>query len=175
MRAKLVTGLVRTWSDAERSVERVMSCGYTRDAISLVMSDAGRDHRAVGGTAGAAADVGGEAGAASAALAVLGAGVAFPGLGLVAAGPIEAALAGAGAGAAAGSPAGGLVDALVSAGIPEHRASIYDSGLRQGAILVGVNASSERDAEILELILEYAGAEDVRSESSQRRPYDSFI
>ncbi|WP_437739534.1 hypothetical protein WME73_28370 [Sorangium sp. So ce302] len=170
MRPKLVTGLVRTWSDAERSVERVMSCGYTRDAISLVMSGAGRDHRAVDGTAGAAADVGG-AGAASTALVVLGAGAAFPGLGLVAAGPIEAALAGAGAGGAAG----GLVDALVSAGIPEHRASIYDSGLRQGAILVGVNASSERDAEILELILEYAGAEDVRSESSQRRPYDSFI
>ncbi|WP_231864253.1 hypothetical protein [Sorangium cellulosum] len=170
MRPKLVTGLVRTWSDAERSVERVMSCGYTRDAISLVMS-AGRDHRAVDGTAGAAADVGGAAGAASTALVVLGAGAVFPGLGLVAAGPIEAALAGAGAGGAAG----GLVDALVGAGIPEHRASIYDSGLRQGAILVGVNASSERDAEILELILEYAGAEDVRSESSQRRPYDSFI
>jgi hypothetical protein len=148
-----------------------MSCGYTRDAISLVMSDAGRDQRAVDGTAGAAADVGGAAGAASIALVVLGSSVAFPGLGLVAAGPIEAALAGAGAGGAAG----GLVDALVSAGIPEHRASIYDSGLRQGAILVGVNASSERDAEILELILEYAGAEDVRSESSQRRPYDSFI
>ncbi|WP_437541641.1 hypothetical protein WME97_27605 [Sorangium sp. So ce367] len=135
------------------------------------MSDAGHDQRAVDGTAGATADVGGAAGAASIALVVLGASVAFPGLGLVAAGPIEAALAGAGVGGAAG----GLVDALVSAGIPEHRASIYDSGLRQGAILVGVNASSERDAEILELILEYAGAEDVRSESSQRRPYDSFI
>ncbi|WP_437790985.1 hypothetical protein [Sorangium sp. So ce693] len=171
MRAKLVTGLVRTWSDAERSVERVMSCGYTRDAISLVMSDGERDQRAAGGNAGAAADVGGAAGSASAALAVLGTSVAFPGLGLVAAGPIKAALAGAGAGGAAG----GLVDALVDAGIPEHRASIYDSGLRQGAILVGVMASSERDAEILELILEYAGAEDVRSESSQRRPYDSFI
>ncbi|MDC0677259.1 hypothetical protein [Sorangium atrum] len=173
MRAKLVTGLVRTWSDAERSVERVMSCGYTRDAISLVMSDGERDQRAVGGNAGAAADVGGAAGSASAALAVLGTSVAFPDLGLVAAGPIEAALAGAGAGA--GGAAGGLVDALVDAGIPEHRASIYDSGLRQGAILVGVMASSERDVEILELILEYAGAEDVRSESSQRRPYDSFI
>ncbi|WP_437766309.1 hypothetical protein WMF27_25270 [Sorangium sp. So ce281] len=133
-----------------------MSCGYTRDTISLVMGDAGSD---------------GTAGAVSAALVGLGASVAFPGLGLVAAGPIGAALAGAGARGAAG----GLVDALVSAGIPEHRASIYDSGLRQGAILVGVNASSERDAEILELILEYAGAEDVRSESSQRRPYDSFI
>lgn len=172
MRAKLVTGLVRTWSDAERSVERVMSCGYTRDAISLVMSDAVRDQHAEGGAAGPAADVGGT-GSASAALPVLGTSAAFPGLGLVAAGPIEAALAG--AGASAGSAAGGLVDALVGAGIPEHQASVYDSGLRQGAILVGVNASSERDVEILELILEYAGAEDVRSESSQRRPYDSFI
>ncbi|WP_437585746.1 hypothetical protein [Sorangium sp. So ce1000] len=169
MTTKLVTGLVRTWSDAERSVERVMSCGYTRDAISLVMSDAGGGQRAEGGTGpGAAPGVGTAAGSTSAALAVLGAGVALPGLGLVAAGPIEAALAG-------GDERGGLVAALVAAGISEHRASAYDSGLQQGAILVGVNASSERDAEILELILVVAGAEDVRSDSSQGRPYDSFI
>ncbi|WP_437274831.1 hypothetical protein WME90_26660 [Sorangium sp. So ce375] len=170
MRTKLVTGLVRTWSDAERSVERVMSCGYTRDAISLVMTDAGRGQRAESRAGSdAATGVGGAPGASAAALAVLGTSVAFPGLGLVAAGPIEAALAD------AGDATGGLVTALVGAGIPEHRASAYDSGVGQGAILVGVNASSERDVEILELILEYAGAEDVRSESSRGRPYDSFI
>lgn len=178
MRAKLVTGLVRTRLDAERAVERVMSCGYKRNAISLAMSDAACSHRVDGGNgsmAVAGAGVGGAmgcaVGAAFAAFAVVGASVAFPGLGLVVAGPIEAAIAG----ASAGSAAGGFVGALVGAGIPERRARVYESGLRQGAILVGVHATSERDAEILEMILEYSGAENVRSESAQRRPYDSFI
>ncbi|WP_437964071.1 hypothetical protein WMF04_30685 [Sorangium sp. So ce260] len=155
-----------------------MSCGYKRDAISLVMGDPARGHRVESGTgskavagAGLGGAVGGAVGAAFAAFAAIGASVAFPGLGLVVAGPIEAVLAGAGA----GSAAGGLVGALVGAGIPEHRARAYEGGLRQGAILVGVHATSERDAEILEMILEYSGAENVRSESAQRLPYDSFI
>ncbi|XXX72743.1 hypothetical protein WMF30_34345 [Sorangium sp. So ce134] len=147
-----------------------MSCGYKRDAISLVMSDAARGERVESGTGSrAVAGVGGAVGAAFAAFAAAGATMAFSGLGLVVAGPLEAALAG------AGSAAGGLVGALVGAGVPEHRARDYESGLRQGAILVGVHATSQRDAEILELILEYSGAENVRSESAERRPYDSFI
>ncbi|AUX34482.1 hypothetical protein SOCE836_066560 [Sorangium cellulosum] len=168
MRAKLVTGLVRTRLDAERAVERVMSCGYKRDAISLVMSDDARGERVESGTgsrAAAGGGVGAAVGAAFAAFAAAGASAMFPGLGLVVAGPLESALAG------ADSAAGGLV----GAGVPEHRAHVYESGLRQGAVLVGVHATSERDAEILEMILEYSGAEDVRSESAQRRPYDSFI
>ncbi|WP_437313371.1 hypothetical protein [Sorangium sp. So ce385] len=146
-----------------------MSCGYKRDAISLVMSGAARGERVESGTgARAIADVG-VGGAVGAAFAAAGASVALPGLGLVVTGPLESALVG------AGSAAGGLVGALVGAGVPEHRARVYESGLRQGEVLVGVHATSERDAEILELILEVSGAENVRSECVQRRPYDSFI
>lgn len=173
MVAKLVTGLLQTRSGAERAIERVMSCGYRRDAISIVMSHAARGHRVEGGRgsrAAAGADVAtsGAAGAGGGAFAALGAGAAFPDLGVVAAGPIGAALA-------AGGGAGGLAGALAAAGIPEHRARVYEAGLRQGEILVGVHAQSQRDAEILEMILEYAGAENVRSDSAMRRPYDSFI
>ncbi|WP_437730355.1 hypothetical protein [Sorangium sp. So ce1335] len=178
-----------------------MSCGYRRDAISLVMSHAARGQRVEGGTgssaaAGAGIDgaafgavgagavgagagavgagagaVGAGAGAVgtAAASAALGATVTFPRLGIVAAGPMEAALAG------ADGAAGGLVGALVAAGVPEHRARVHEAGLQQGEILVGVHAQSHRDAEILEMILEYAGAENVRSDSARRRPYDSFI
>ncbi|WP_437934048.1 hypothetical protein [Sorangium sp. So ce341] len=146
-----------------------MSCGYKRDAISLVMSDAARGERVESGIGSrAAADVG-VGGAGFAAFATAGASVAFPGLELVVTGPLGSALAG------AGSAAGGLVGALAGAGVPEHRARVYENGLRQGEVLVGVHASSERDAEILEMILEVSGAENVRSESAQRRPYDSFI
>ncbi|WP_437685465.1 hypothetical protein [Sorangium sp. So ce176] len=166
MKAKVVTGLLQTRADAERAVERIMSCGYRRDAISVVMGHAALGQHVESGTSAKAADTAmGGAGAAVVTFAALGTSAAFPGLGLVAAGPIEAALAG------AGSAAG----ALVAAGIPEHRARVYETGLQQGAILVGVHAQSQRDAEILEMILEYAGAENVRSDSALKRPYDSFI
>lgn len=167
MKAKVVTGLLQTRAEAERAVERIMSCGYRRDTISVVMGHAARGQHVESGTGAKATDtaMGGAAGAAVVTFAALGTSAAFPGLGLVAAGPIEAALAG------AGSAAG----ALVAAGIPEHRARVYETGLQQGAILVGVHAQSQRDAEILEMILEYAGAENVRSDSALKRPYDSFI
>ena len=42
MRAKLVTGLLKTRVDAERAIERVMSCGYKRDAISVVIGHGAR-------------------------------------------------------------------------------------------------------------------------------------
>ncbi|WP_438014040.1 hypothetical protein WMF18_24330 [Sorangium sp. So ce315] len=149
-----------------------MSCGYRRDAISIVMSHAARGQHVEGGAGSraAGADVAtfGAAGAAAGAFAALDAGAAFPDLGIVAAGPIGAALG------AGGAPAG-LVGALAAAGVPEHRARVYEAGLQQGEILVGVHAQSQRDAEILEMILEYAGAENVRSDSATRRPYDSFI
>lgn len=72
------------------------------------------------------AGIGGAVGAALAAIAAVGTSLAIPGLGLVVAGPLAAALAGAGAGGATG----GLLGALIGAGIPEHRAKVYDAGLR---------------------------------------------
>jgi hypothetical protein len=73
----------------------------------------------------------------------------LPGLGLVVAGPLAAALAGAGAGGAAG----GLIGALVGAGIPEHRAKVYDASLRAGGILIGVEAKTDEEADKLEELL----------------------
>jgi hypothetical protein len=49
-------------------------------------------------------------------------------------------------GAGAGGAAGGVIGALVGAGIPEHRAKVYDAGLRGGGILIGVEAKSARTA-----------------------------
>ena len=66
--------------------------------------------------------------------------VAVPGLGLLVAGPIAAALAGAGAGAVVG----GGIGALVGAGIPEERVKEYESGLKEGGILMGVTPRPRR-------------------------------
>ena len=83
-----------------------------------------------------------------------------PGLGLIVAGPIAAALAGAGAGGAAGT----LVGALVGAGIPEHRAKVYEAGLREGGILLGVEVRSSEEASALEDLLEGRGGEQIKKE-----------
>jgi hypothetical protein len=84
----------------------------------------------------------------------------LPGLNLVIAGPIAAALAGLGAGGAAG----GLIGALVGAGIPEYRAKVYEAGLRSGGILLGVEARADEDVDRLEELLDQLGAEHIRTE-----------
>lgn len=165
--AKLVTGLFKSRVAAEAAVDAIVKRGYTRDDISVLMSDATkskefavetRTHAADGAGIGGA--VGGAVGAVLAAVVAVGTSIALPGIGLVIAGPIAAALAGAGAGGATG----GLIGALIGAGIPEHRAKVYDAGLRSGGILLGVEAKSDEDAGKLEELLEALGAEHVRQE-----------
>ena len=95
-----------------------------------------------------------------AAIVAVGTNVVLPGLGLVVAGPLAAALAGAGAGGAVG----GLIGALVGAGIPEHRAKVYDASLRAGGILIGVESKSDEEADKLEELLKDLGAEYIRQE-----------
>jgi hypothetical protein len=163
----LVTGLFKSRAAAEAAVDALIKRGYTRDEISVLMSDATRtkefavetrSHAADGAGIGGA--VGGTIGAVLAAIVAVGTSIFIPGIGITIAGPIAAALAGAGAGAATG----GLVGALIGAGIPEHRAKVYDAGIRSGGILLGVEARSGDDADKLEKFLEDLGAEHVRQE-----------
>lgn len=164
---KLVTGLFKSRLAAEAAVDVLIKRGYSRDDISVLMSDATKNkefavqtktHAADGAGIGGA--VGGVVGATLAAIAAVGTAIALPGIGLVIAGPIAAALAGAGAGGATG----GIIGALIGVGIPEYRAKVYDSGLRGGGILLGVEASSDEDADKLEKLLEDVGAEHVKQE-----------
>jgi hypothetical protein len=164
---KLVTGLFKNRVAAEAAVDAIIKRGYTRDDISVMMSDATRSkefalqtrtHAADGAGIGGA--VGGAVGAVLAAIAAVGSTIFLPGLNLVIAGPIAAALAGAGAGGAAG----GVIGALIGAGIPEYRAKVYEAGLRGGGILLGVEAKTDEGIEKLEELLEAIGAEHVRAE-----------
>jgi hypothetical protein len=167
VKAKLVTGLFKNKVAAEAAVDALLKRGYSRDEISVLMSDATRSkefalqtrsHAADGAGIGGA--VGGAVGAVLAAIAAVGSTIFLPGINLVIAGPIAAALAGAGAGGATG----GLIGGLIGAGIPEYRAKVYDAGLRGGGILLGVEARSDDDIEKLEELLEAVGAEHVRTE-----------
>ena len=166
-KARLITGLFKSKIAAESAVDAILKRGYTRDDISVLMSDATRtkefglqtrSHAADGLGIGGA--VGGAVGAVLAAIAAVGSTLVLPGLNLVIAGPIAAALAGAGAGGATG----GVIGALIGAGIPEYRAKVYDAELRGGGILIGVEARSDDEIESLEELLGELGAQHVRAE-----------
>jgi hypothetical protein len=92
--------------------------------------------------AGVGAALGGGVGAVLAGLAAAGT-IALPGIGLIAMGPIAAAFAG----GATGAVGGGLLGALIGSGIPEERAKEYESGIREGNIVMGVTPRSSEDAE----------------------------
>jgi hypothetical protein len=157
----LVTGLFKDRDSAERAYEVVVERGYGTSDINLVMSDETRDrhflaadqissdlgNKAVQDSEKKAATllggpVGGTLGTIGAALAALGTVIVLPGLGIVVAGPIVAALA------AAGSVglAGGLIGALAHWGIPKERVEQYEAAIRAGGILMGVTPRSEEDA-----------------------------
>jgi hypothetical protein len=159
-RSRMVTGLFRDRESAERAYGAVSGRGYDKDDVNLLMSDDTRkkyfaDDDTHKGTelgskalegAGLGGAIGGTTGAVLAAIAAIGTTIALPGLGLLVAGPLAAALAGAGAGAMTG----GLIGALIGAGIPEERAKLYDEGVRNGGIVMGVNPRTDEDAEYFE-------------------------
>jgi hypothetical protein len=165
--ARLVTGIFKSRLAAESAVDTLMKHGYSRDEISVLISDKTRSKEfalqtkshAAGG-AGIGGAVGGVVGSILAALVAVGTTIALPGIGLVIAGPIAAVLAGAGAGGATG----GIIGALIGAGIPEYRAKVYEAGLQSGGILLGVEPRTDADAERLEKTFGDLGAEHIRQE-----------
>ncbi len=93
--------------------------------------------------------------------------LAIPGIGpLIAAGPILAALAGAGVGSAVGGIAGGLV----GMGIPEYEAKRYEGLISKGGTLVSVTCATSEQRDAAKKILVSVGAEDVSSTSSNPAP-----
>ena len=161
--ATLVTGLFKTRASAEGAIESLIDYGYSRDDISLLMSDATRGRefslqmatKAPEGVA-TGATIGGVLGAVAAGLVALGI-IVVPGLPLVAAGPVVAALAGLGAGGAAG----GLTGGLIGLGLPEHEARFYSEAIEKGGMRLGVYAHDDRSDQARR-ILEATGAEKVK-------------
>src|SRR5262245_59727335 len=154
-RKKMVTGVFRDRYDAERAFDYLHTAGYLDSEINVLMSDRtrtsyypGQQHEryeagtlptegmGVGGAIGTAVE------ATLAAVAAIGTTVAIPGLGLMVAGPLAAALAGGGAGAVTG----GIIGALVGAGMTEQNAQAYDEALRSGGVVIGVVPHNDDDA-----------------------------
>jgi hypothetical protein len=145
----ILTGMFRDRESTEGAYKSLRDRGYSDDDINVLMSDETRNkyysdgdselegNKALEGT-GAGALIGG--------IAAIGTNVVLPGLGLVVWGPIAAGLAGAGA----GGLTGGLVGALIGWGIPEDRAREYESGIKEGGTVLGVNPRSDEDADYFE-------------------------
>src|ERR1700722_12988395 len=86
--------------------------------------------------------------------------LAVAGLGpFIAAGPIVAALAGAGVGGAVG----GLTGALIGMGIPEYEAKRYEGRVKNGGILLSVHSDSSDEIKRAKEILQRTGAQDISS------------
>lgn len=174
----IVTGVFRDRDSAERAWQSVIERGYDTSDINLIMSDETRDRhfcgaghidtelgdKAIEGAGEKVATrlggpLGGTLGTIGAALAALGTVIVLPGLGLIAAGPVVAALA------AAGSVglAGGLIGALTHWGIPKARIEHYEAAIRDGGILMGVTPRSDEDASHFERQWKASGGEDVHS------------
>ena len=158
--AGMMTAMFPDRASAELAYEELRARGYDKDDINVVMSDDARKrhfgdddtehttelgNKSLEGT-GAGSAIGGTLGAIIGAVAAIGTSVAIPGLGLVVAGPLAAGLAGAGA----GGLTGGLIGALVGAGIPEERAKVYESGVKEGNIVLGFRPHNADDARYFE-------------------------
>lgn len=154
----MLTGMFRDRKSTENAYNSLQERGYTKDDINLVMSDETRKNQFPGdeqdteiGTkaaegAGKGSAIGGTVGAVVGVIAAIGTSLAIPGLGIVIAGPIAAGLVGAGA----GGITGGVIGALVGSGIPEARAKLYESGIKDGNIVMGVHPRNDEDAKYFE-------------------------
>jgi hypothetical protein len=147
---------------ADRAYADLRRAGFSEGDISVMMSKDTRDthygddtrrdgtvgsaHTEMGNKAtegaGVGGAVGGTIGGILGAIGAAAAPIAFPGIGIVLSGPLAAGLAGAGAGGLGGSLLGGLV----GAGIPEERVERYESGLKEGGILLGVHPRTDAEA-----------------------------
>jgi uncharacterized protein (TIGR02271 family) len=158
--AGTVVGLFHDNTQAERAIRDLKAAGFADRQIGVLMQDQNQQRELAENT-GTKAEEGAATGAVSGGvlggivglLAGIGA-LAIPGIGpIIAGGALASTLAGAGIGAAAG----GLVGALIGMGIPEEDARYYEGGLKEGGILVTVEAGA--NAERARRVLLEAGAQ----------------
>jgi len=147
----------------DTALEGLRAAGFRNSDISAILPERDRTAKDLAHEINTKAPEGIATGAGTAVGGVLGwlvgiGALAIPGIGpLVAAGPIVAALAGAGAGGATG----GLVGGLIGAGIPEVEAKRYAGRIREGGYLVTVHCDDRDWAKRAEEILEATGGRDV--------------
>ncbi len=168
-------GLFRNQKDVENAINELGENGFSSKDISIVMKDQGvakvlaknTGTNVAGGLATGVA-TGGVLGGVAGLLVGIGA-IIIPGLGgVLIAGPIAVALGLTGAtastvtGALTGALAGGLLGGLIGLGLPEQEARIYETDIKQGAILLGIPTTSPSE-NIVKKVLEDNHATQIHS------------
>jgi len=161
-----VFGIYSDRSGVERATDDLKADGFSNNDISVLFPNK-EGTKEFAHEKSTKAPEGASAGAGTGAL--LGGGLgwlagvgalAIPGLGpFIAAGPIMAALAGAGVGGAVG----GLAGALIGMGLPEYEAKRYEGRVKDGGILLSVHSDSSEETKRAKEILERSGAQDIAS------------
>jgi hypothetical protein len=166
-----VFGIYMDRSSVDRAVEAFKAAGFSNNDVSALFPE-NKGTKDFAHEKSTKAPEGATTGAGTGAL--LGGGLgwlagigalAIPGLGpFIAAGPIMAALAGAGVGGAVG----GLTGALVGMGIPEYEAKRYEGRVKDGGILLSVHSDSSNETKRAKEILQQTGAQDISSTGESR-------
>lgn len=172
---RTVTAMYDSFTAAQRAVQDLVDAGFNRDDISLIANDAAGEYKSYTADGDVKGSEGANFGAVTGALVGLGA-MLIPGIGpVVAAGPLVAALTGAGLGAAAGAITGGLTASMVNFGLDSERAGYYAEGVRRGGAMVAVRADEGRASQV-ESILNRHGTVDMdhRVESWRNSGWTGF-
>lgn len=146
--SETVTAIYDNYGSARHAISVLEKNGVSEKDLSILAAENAVDKKIEiknsskapeGASIGAG--VGGAIGATLASLTAVGTVTLTGGLGLMAAGPVVAAFAGAGAGAGAG----GVIGGLVGMGLPETEAKMVDKKLANGHVLVGVTVDNNKD------------------------------
>jgi hypothetical protein len=170
-----VFAIFHSRSNVERAVDALKNAGFRNTDISVLFSNnegtkdfahekqtkapegattGGATGAVLGGTLGWLVGIGS---------------LAIPGVGpFIAAGPIMAALAGAGVGGAIG----GVTGALVGMGIPEYEAKRYEGLVKDGGILVSVHCDDANWTKLAKDIFAAEGGEGIASTSESDNVID---
>lgn len=171
-----VFGIFESRIDIENCVDRLKIAGFNSTDISVLLPDSHGNQNfahekgtkapegvSTGATGGLA--LGGVLGW----LAGVGA-LAIPGVGpLVAAGPILAAITGAGVGGALGGITGGLI----GMGIPEYEAKRYETFVKDGGFLMSVHVADSAWAKKAKEIMEENGGAGIATASEKSEGLDA--
>ncbi len=168
-----VFGMYRNQAEVETAVDFLKSAGFSNNDVSVLFPDNHGTHTFAhqketkapeGATVGVSTGV--LLGGALGWLVGIGS-LAIPGVGpFVAAGPIMAAMAGAGA----GGVLGGVSGALIGLGIPEYEAKRYASYMSEGGILLSVHCQDSYEIQRAEELLKQTGATDIASSTESAPP-----
>src|ERR1700748_2380606 len=165
--------IAKTEDQAITIVDQLKAANFSNNDISVLLPDktgtkdfAHEQHTKAPEGATTGGVTGGVLGGALGWLVGIGA-LAIPGVGpFIAAGPIMAALGGAGGGGAVG----GITGALIGLGIPEYEAKRYEGKVKSGNILISVHTEDHNEASRAKEIFKNAGAEDISSTGESSAP-----